>query len=184
MQAPEGFCTSGCFFHSEISPLPPHRGFYSHYFQVFWSEAFPSYFSKSSAHWCFHIPIPSFSSSFQPLVLCSMGFPPWLSIKESACSAGDWGSVPGLGGSPGGGFGNPLWCSCLENHMEIGAWWAIVHGIAKSRAQLKRLSMHKLCNILFVSCLLYLCVCVLCAHSAGSLLALLTRDSNTEFKVA
>ena len=134
---------------------------------------------------------------FSALSTVFHGLPhPWLSIKESACSAGERGSVPGLGGSPGGGFGNPLGCSCLENHMEIGAWWAIVHGIAKSRAQLKRLSLHKLCNILFVSCLLYLCiyvlylcllylcVCVLGAHSTGSLLALLTRDSNTEFKVA
>ena len=88
------------------------------------------------------------------------GLPPWLSVKESACNAGERGSVPGLGRSPGGGFGNPLQCSCLENHMEIGVWWATVHGIAKCRAQLKLLSVHKLCNIPFVSCLLYMCVCV------------------------
>ena len=54
--------------------------------------------------------------------------------KESACSAGDLGSIPGLGRSPGEGNGNPLQYPCLENLMERGAWWAAVHGVAKSRA--------------------------------------------------
>ena len=45
------------------------------------------------------------------------------------------GSVPGLGGSPGGGHGKtPLLYSCLENPMDRGAWWTTVHGIAKSQA--------------------------------------------------
>ena len=44
--------------------------------------------------------------------------------KESVCNAGDPGSIPGLGGSPGGGNGNPLQYSCLENPMDRGAWWA------------------------------------------------------------
>ena len=52
--------------------------------------------------------------------------------KESACSVGDPGSMPGLGRSPGGGHGNPLQCSCLENHMDIGAWRATVHGVTES----------------------------------------------------
>ena len=52
--------------------------------------------------------------------------------KESACKAGDLGSVPGSGRSPGEGTGNPLQYSCLENPMERGAWWASVHGIAES----------------------------------------------------
>ena len=42
---------------------------------------------------------------------------------------------PGLGRSPGGGHGDPLQYSCLENPMDRGAWRAIVHGVAKSRAQ-------------------------------------------------
>ena len=48
--------------------------------------------------------------------------------KESACSAGDPGSIPGLGRSSGGENGNPLLCSCLGNPMDKGAWQAIVHG--------------------------------------------------------
>ena len=51
--------------------------------------------------------------------------------KESDCNAGDPGSVPGLGRSSGEGNGSPLQYSCLENPMDRGAWWAIVHGIAR-----------------------------------------------------
>ena len=53
--------------------------------------------------------------------------------KESACNAGDLGSIPGLGRSLGEGNGNPLQCSCLENPMDSGAWWATVYGVAKSQ---------------------------------------------------
>ena len=56
--------------------------------------------------------------------------------KESSCGAGDPGSIPGLGRSPRGGNGNPLQYSCLENSMDRGAWWATVHGVAKSWTQL------------------------------------------------
>ena len=42
------------------------------------------------------------------------------------------GSIPGSGRSPGGGNGNPLQYSCLENPIDRGAWWAIDHGVAKS----------------------------------------------------
>ena len=51
--------------------------------------------------------------------------------KESTCNAGDLGSIPGLGGSPGEGNGNPLQYSCLENAMHRGTWWATVHGVAE-----------------------------------------------------
>ena len=54
----------------------------------------------------------------------------------------DSGSIPGLGRSPGGGHGNPLQYSCLENPMDRGAWWATVHGVAKIQTWLKQLSMH------------------------------------------
>jgi len=45
---------------------------------------------------------------------------------------GDTGSIPGSGGYPGGGNGNPFLYSCLENPMDKGAWWATVHGVSKS----------------------------------------------------
>ena len=56
--------------------------------------------------------------------------------KASAYNAGDLGSIPGLGRSPGEGNGNPLQYSCLENPMDRGAWWATAHGVAKSRTRL------------------------------------------------
>ena len=56
--------------------------------------------------------------------------------KEFACNAGDLGLIPGLGRSPGGGHGNPLQYSCLENPMDSGAWWATVQGVTKSRTRL------------------------------------------------
>ena len=59
-----------------------------------------------------------------------MGFPSGLDGKESACNAGDPGSIPGLGRSPGEGNGYPLQYSCLENSTDRGAWWPTVHGLA------------------------------------------------------
>ena len=50
------------------------------------------------------------------------------------------GSIPGSGRFPGGGHGNPLQYSCLENPRDNGAWWAAVYGVTQSRTQLKRLS--------------------------------------------
>ena len=56
--------------------------------------------------------------------------------KKTACNAGNSGSIPGLGRSPGGGHGNPLQYSCLENLMDRGAWRTTVHGVTKSQTQL------------------------------------------------
>ena len=59
---------------------------------------------------------------------------PWgLSGKESVFNAGDTGLIPGSGRSPGEGNGYALQYSCLGNHMYRGAWWATVHGVAKSQ---------------------------------------------------
>ena len=65
-----------------------------------------------------------------------MGLPRWLSGKESACQAGDAGSVPVWRRSLGEGNGNPLQDSCLRIPMDRGAWQATVHGVAKSCTQL------------------------------------------------
>ena len=56
------------------------------------------------------------------------GFPGGSHSKESPCNAADLGSVPGSGRCPGEGSGFPLLCSCLENFMDRGAWWATVIG--------------------------------------------------------
>ena len=61
---------------------------------------------------------------------------PWADGKELVCSGGNPGSIPGSGRSPGGGHGNPLQYSCLENPMDRGAWWATVHGVTKSQTRL------------------------------------------------
>ena len=61
------------------------------------------------------------------------GLPLWLNSKESTCNAGDIGSVPGWGRSPGEGHGNPLQYSCWENPMDRGAWQATVHRVAQSQ---------------------------------------------------
>ena len=66
-----------------------------------------------------------------PSTLCS-GLPRWLSGKEPTCQHRrhrDVGSIPGWGRSPGGGNGNPLQYSCLENFMDRRAWWATVCGV-------------------------------------------------------
>ena len=65
-----------------------------------------------------------------------LGFPGGAVVKNPHANAGDVSSVPGLGRSPGEGNGNSLKYSCLENPMDRGAWWATVHGIAKSQTQL------------------------------------------------
>ena len=67
------------------------------------------------------------------------GFPVSSACKESACKAGDAGSIPGSGISCGGGNGNPLQHFCLENPMNREAWQAMTHRVAKSRTRLKRL---------------------------------------------
>ena len=68
-----------------------------------------------------------------------------LVVKNLSANIGDirdTDSVPGWGRSPGGGHGNPLHSSCLETHMDRGAWWATVHRVAKRQIQLKHLSTY------------------------------------------
>ena len=71
-----------------------------------------------------------------------------LVVKNLLANAGDIrdaGSIPGLGRSPGGGHGNPLQYSCLENPMDRGAWQPTVHGVAQSQTRLKQLGTHRSC---------------------------------------
>ena len=95
-----------------------------------------------------------------------VGFPCGSAGKQSACNAGDLGSIPELGRSPGEGKGYPLQYSGLENLMDRGAWGATVHRVAKSQTWLKRLSTHlkinclsssnKLFSHLFISMWIYI----------------------------
>ena len=83
-----------------------------------------------------------------PLMI-SNGFPRWLSGKESTCQCRrlrrDAGSILGSGRSPGGGNGNSLQCSWLENPMDGEGQWSIVHRVAKSDTT-EWLSMHTMAN--------------------------------------
>ena len=91
--------------------------------------------SKVSPHYCTHF------AHFSLLVFIK-GFPGGSEVKASACNAGDPGSIPRLGRSPGEGNGNPLQYSCLENPMDRGAWWAAVHGVTKSQTQLSNFTFQ------------------------------------------
>ena len=70
--------------------------------------------------------------------------------KESACSAGDRGLIPGLGRSSGEGNGNPFQCSFLESPMDRGAWWATVYGVTESD------TIQQLTTTIFASVFLWL----------------------------
>ena len=89
----------------------------------------------------------------------SQGFSGGSDSKESACNAGDLGSIPGLGRSPGEGNGYPFQYSCLENSMDRGVQQATVHGVTKSQTQLSDYHFHfSLGVILWTDLLLNKCV--------------------------
>ena len=70
------------------------------------------------------------------ICIVELGFPGGSAVKNLSAKAGDLGLITGWGRAPGGGHGNPLQYSCLENAMDRGAWWATVHGVTKSQTQL------------------------------------------------
>ena len=65
------------------------------------------------------------------MIMCILGFPGGSVVKNLPAKAGDLGLIPGSGRSLGGGHGNPLQYSCLDNPMDRGAWWATVLGVVK-----------------------------------------------------
>ena len=81
-----------------------------------------------------------------------------LVVKNQPVNAGnvsDLDSILGSGRSPGGGNGSPLQCSCLENPVDRGTWWATDHGDPQNRTQLKRLSMYTcIVNVHLIVCFL------------------------------
>ena len=74
----------------------------------------------------------------------TLGFPGGSAVKSPTVNAGDAGSIPGSGRSPGEGNGNPLQYSCLGNTTDRGAWWATVHGVANKSDTTERLKNN--CN--------------------------------------
>ena len=85
---------------------------------------------------------------YKKAILYTGGFPGGQVVKNSLARAGDArdvGSISGSGRSPGGGNGNPLQSSCLENPMDRGAWWATVHGVTKNQTRLST-HTHTLCK--------------------------------------
>ena len=113
-----------CWWTSRLLPCPSywkqccneHRGKTCHF--QFW---FP---------WCV-CPARSYGSSISSFLRNLWSFPGGSDGKVSAQNEGDPGSIPGLERSHGEGNGNPRQYSCLENSMDGGAWWAIVHGVTK-----------------------------------------------------
>ena len=87
--------------------------------------------------WCRHTALHNLRNQcslflFQDLCSLSPDFHSGSEGKESACNAGNLGSIPGLQRSPGGGNGDPLMYSCLENSMGRRSWWAAAHGVIRS----------------------------------------------------
>ena len=93
--------------------------------------------SSNSSSWCIYIYVTLWPKYCLILIYwIHMGFLGSLNSEESACNVKDLGSIPGLGKIPREGHCNPLPYSCLENSMDRGAWWATVHGVAKSQTWL------------------------------------------------
>ena len=93
---------------------------------------FFSYFMLFLPSFNLAISLLSWFSLIKLQMIINYGFPGGSDCKESTCSTGDPGSIPGLGKSPGEWNGNPLQYSCLENSMDRGALRVVVHGVTKS----------------------------------------------------
>ena len=123
-----------CVLHWQVDSLPLSYQGSSHLTFNFLSWVF--YFFQLSwwildKYNCAYLKYVTWWLHFKDLAVSILGFPGGSVLKNLPASAGDMGSIPGSGGSPGGENANPLQYSCLENPMDRGAWQAIVHGIAK-----------------------------------------------------
>ena len=78
------------------------------------------------------------------MVYSDPGCPGGSVIKKSPANAGDLDSIPRPAKSLGGGHGNPLQCSCLENPMDRAAWWATVHGVTKESDTTEQLNNNNI----------------------------------------
>ena len=114
-----------------------------------------------------------------------MDFPGSSDGKVSAYNAGDLGSIPGSGRSPGEGNGNPLQYSCLENPMDRGAWWATIHGVAKSWTGLSDFCVCMCLCVISTSCVhtsFFLLFMNMCAYFIHSFFYLWTYELFTVFR--
>ena len=93
--------------------------------------------SRTVSYFCsWHLRSGSWILALLCVIVHNLGFPGGSEVKASAWNARDPSLIPASGRSPGEGNGNPLQYSCLENPKEGGAWWATVHGVAKSQTRL------------------------------------------------
>ena len=104
-----------------------------------WKQWHTSQILKSYAWLCFVVCMTVALLMCKPLRLV---MPVVKNLPANTGDIRDVGSIPGSGRSPGGGRGNPLQYSCLENSMDRGAWQATVHGVAKSRTRLSDSHTH------------------------------------------
>ena len=131
-----------CYNGTEQTPKSPFLSWNLTYCFLYWNISLPLT--------CLHCHLSvktlgSVSISFLKLFSSSRVSQAVLVVKSPPADAldiRDEGSIPGSGKSPGGGRGNPLQYSCLENPMDKGAWWATVHSVPKCWTQLKQLSSH------------------------------------------
>ena len=105
-----------------------------------WTVAYQAPPSMGSSRQQYWSGLPLMSYKYTDI----LGFSGSSVVKTPSASAGDAGSIPGSGRSPGEGNGNPLQCSRLENLMDRGAWKVTVHGVTKSRPRLKQLNNNSL----------------------------------------
>ena len=158
-----------CSFSLSISPFNKYSGLIS--FRMDWlgllavqgtlKSLLQYHSSKASILWCsafFTIQLSHpYMTTGKTIALTLQTFPRSSEVKASAYNAGDLGLNPQLGRYPGEGNGNPLQYSCLENPMDGGAWWATVHGVAKSQTWLGDFSSVQFSSVGKVMPLLFIC---------------------------